>query len=76
MMFFFKSYDLNTIGKISIIKNWLGRKGLQLIDNITKAEQETLNTVDALFDILNNEFQTTTQGDHQIPSILQIKQSN
>ena len=35
--------------KISIIKNWLGREGLQFMETLTHSEQETCNKWKAYF---------------------------
>ena len=34
--------------KVSIIKNWLGREGLQFIKTYTKAEQEACRAIEGL----------------------------
>ena len=36
-----------------MIKNWLGREGLQLIATLTKEEQDTCNDEKSLFETLN-----------------------
>ena len=35
-----KAYDLNDKEKVSIIKNWLGREGLQFIQSLTDTGNE------------------------------------
>ena len=37
-----KVYDLDDEEKLLIIKNWLGREGLQPIQNFTNTEKEAL----------------------------------
>ena len=39
-----------------MIKNWLGREGLQLIAPLTQDEQEACNNEKGLFKILNRKF--------------------
>ena len=39
-----------------MIKNWLGRKGLQLLDTSTKADQEKCEMSEGLFQTLINKF--------------------
>ena len=39
-----------------IVKNWLGRKGLQFIELLTHAEKDRYNTLEGLFEILTNKF--------------------
>ena len=39
-----------------MVKNWLGRKGLQFIDSLTNAEKDTCSTLEGLFKILTNKF--------------------
>ena len=34
-----QSYNLGQTERVSVIKNWLGREGLQLIVNLTKEEK-------------------------------------
>ena len=35
-----KAYELNDEEKVTVIKNWLGRKGLQLIKTFTNKKKE------------------------------------
>ena len=39
--------------KIPIIKKWLGRKGLQFVQTLTKAEQEACKAIEGLFETLS-----------------------
>ena len=39
-----------------IIKNWPGRKGLQLLESLTQAGKEVCNTEEGLFEMLNSKF--------------------
>ena len=39
-----------------MVKKWLGRKGLQFIESLTKAEKDTCSTLEGLFKILTNKF--------------------
>ena len=47
-----KAYDLKDEQKITIIKNCLGREGLQLIQTLTKTEKEACKSATELFDVL------------------------
>ena len=39
-----------------LVKNWLGRKGLQYLETLTTTEKDTCNTVEGLFETLSNKF--------------------
>ena len=52
----FKSYDMQDMEKTAIIKNWLGRKGLQLLEMITQAKKGKCETSKGLFKTLNEKF--------------------
>ena len=43
--------------KITIVKNWLGRKGLHYIESITEAEKQARGTLQGLIDTLSAKFQ-------------------
>ena len=51
-----QSYNVNNTERIAVIKNWLGRQGLKLIEIFTQAVQELCNTVDGLFDTVSKKF--------------------
>ena len=36
----FQTYNTNNADKVNIIKNWLGRQGLQFLESITQEEHE------------------------------------
>ena len=42
--------------KLVLVKNWLGRNGLQYLETLTTAEKETCNTLEGLFETLSNKF--------------------
>ena len=42
--------------KLVLVKNWMGRKGLQYLEMLTTAEKETCNTLEGLFETLCNKF--------------------
>ena len=42
--------------KLALVKNWLGRRGLQYLEMLTMAEKETCNTLEGLFETLCNKF--------------------
>ena len=39
-----------------MIKNWLGRKGLQFLETLTNAEKVTCDTLEGLFNTLTSKF--------------------
>ena len=45
--------------RISVIQNWLGREGLQLIVILTKEEQNVCNDYRSLFETLRKKNQAT-----------------
>ena len=52
----FKSYNMPDIENIAIIKNWIGRKGLQLLETLAQSEKEKCETTKGLFSTLNSKF--------------------
>ena len=42
--------------KITIVKNWLGRKGMHYIESITEVEKQVCSTLQGLFDTLSAKF--------------------
>ena len=51
-----KICELTEEEKVPIIKNWLGRGGLQLIQTFTKYEKEAWKKVEGLFSTLSKKF--------------------
>ena len=49
-------YNTPKTDKLAVVKNWLGRKGLQYIETLTTVEKETCNTLEGLFKTLSNKF--------------------
>ena len=47
------NYNVGQTEKVSVIKNWLGGEGLQLIATLTKKEQDMANDEKSLFETLN-----------------------
>ena len=45
------AYNTQT-DKLALVKNWLGRKGLQYLETLTAMEKETCNTLEGLFETL------------------------
>ena len=45
----FSSYYTPCAEQLAIVKNWLGRKGLQVIESLTNVEKEECNTIEGLF---------------------------
>ena len=50
----FVTYNTPHAEQLAIVKNWLGRKGLQFIESLTHMEKS--NTVEGLLEMLNNKF--------------------
>ena len=42
--------------QLAMVKNWLGRKGLQFIEALTNEEKTTCDTLDGLFETHNSKF--------------------
>ena len=42
--------------KITMVKNWLGRKGLHYLESLTQAEKHACNTLQGLFNTLAAKF--------------------
>ena len=51
-----QNYRISQAERVPIIKNWLGRQGLQLLELFTQAEQEVCNAEEGLIETLNNKF--------------------
>ena len=51
-----KTYELTEEEKVPILKNWLGREGLQLIQTFTSSEKDACNTAEGLFSSLSKNF--------------------
>ena len=51
-----QNYNLHQTEKVSIIRNWQGREGLQLVATLTQDEQEACNNEKSLFNMLNRKF--------------------
>ena len=49
-------YNTPETVKLAVVKNWLGRKGLQYLETLTTAEKEMCNTLQGLFKTLSNKF--------------------
>ena len=49
-------YNTLQAEKLAVVKNWLGRKGLQYLDTVTTAKKEMCNTLEGLFERLSNKF--------------------
>ena len=52
----FQNFNISQAEKVLILKNWLGRQGLQLLETLMEAEQESCNNEEGLFKILNTKF--------------------
>ena len=51
----FKNYNISQAERVSIMKNWLDRQGLQLLETLTQAELGVSNE-EGLFKTLSNKF--------------------
>ena len=49
-------YNTPQTDKFTVVKNWLGSKGLQYLETLATAEKETCNTLEDLFETLLNKF--------------------
>ena len=52
----FQNYRISQAERVPIIKNWLGRQGLQLLESLPQTKQEVGNKEEGLFEMLNNKF--------------------
>ena len=50
------TYNAGEQDKITIVKNWLGRKGLHYIESLTEGEKQACGTLQGLFDMLATKF--------------------
>ena len=50
------TYNTPQADKLALVKNWLGRKGLQYLETLMTAEKETCSTLEGLFETLSNTF--------------------
>ena len=50
------TYNIPQTDRLALVKNELGRKGLQYLETLTITEKETCNTLEGLFDTLTNKF--------------------
>ena len=49
-------YNAQEQDKITMVKNWLGRKGLHYLESLTGAEKHACDTLQGLFDTLDTKF--------------------
>ena len=49
-------YDTPQTEQLAMLKNWLGRKGLQFMESLTHAEKDTCSTLEGSFQILTIKF--------------------
>ena len=50
------TYNAQEADKIAMVKNWLGRRGLNYIESLMNNENEACNTLEGLFDMLATKF--------------------
>ena len=50
------TYNAQEQDKITMVKNWLGRKGLHYLESLTETEKHACNTLQGLFDMLAAKF--------------------
>ena len=50
------TYNTPQTDKLALVKNWLGREGLQYLETLKTTEKETCNTLEGLFETLSNKF--------------------
>ena len=44
-----RSYNLSDVEKVPVVKNWLGREGLQFIQNLTNTKKEACKNATGMF---------------------------
>ena len=49
-------YNTPKAEQLAMVKNWLGRKGLQFIESLTEVEKDRCSPLEGLFEILTNKF--------------------
>ena len=54
------TYNTPQTDKLTLVKNWLGRKGLQYLEMLTTDEKETCNMLEGLFETQCNKFSPNT----------------
>ena len=55
-----QNFNLGQTERVSVIKNWLGREGLQLIATLTQEEHEAGNDEKGLFETINKKLSHNT----------------
>ena len=50
------TYNAQETDKITMVKHWIGRKGLHYIESITGSEKEVCSTLEGLFNMLAAKF--------------------
>ena len=50
------TYNTQEADKITMVKNWLGRKGLHYLETLIANEKEACNTLQGLYDMLATKF--------------------
>ena len=51
-------YDTPQTEQLAIVRNWLGRKGLQFIESLTHTAKDKCSTLEGLFEILTNKLRS------------------
>ena len=67
------TYNAHKQEKITMVKNWLGRKGLHYLESLTEGEKQACGTLQGLIDTLAEKFRA--QNNETIKS-LQFRQLN
>ena len=52
------TYNTPQADKLALVKNWLGRKGLQYLETLMTTEREMCNTLESLFEMLSTKFKS------------------
>ena len=55
------TYNTPQMDKLLLVKDWLGKKGLQYLETLAMAEKETFSTLEGLFETLCNNFKPPIQ---------------
>ena len=59
------TYNMPLSEQLAIVKNWLGRKGLQFLESLMNEEKVTCNMLEGLFETLTNKFRPQFNENHQ-----------
>ena len=70
------SYNTLHAEQLVIVKNWLGRKGLQFMESLTHVEKGKCNTLEGLFKILTNKLRPQFNQTIKLLQFLKLRRQN